>query len=729
MSLKTICLALICAATLATPASAAPHKRALLIGINDYTAAHLARQATAAERDWTNLSGAVNDAESMREMLVLLHDFAPGDIVTLTDQAATREAILHAIETHLIAQAAAGDIVFFYYAGHGSQVRNTQSDEPDQLDESIVPADSRRGAPDIRDKELRRLFNRILDRGARLTVMLDDCHSGSGARGLPAGNVVRGIKPDLRDVADGSNGGPRPEHRGALVLSASQDFEMAGETLDREDQKMRGVFTWAWMRAMRDASPGESAFDTFLRAQARLRAEMPYQEPVIAATASTRQTPFLGARDVRAERAVAAVVKIRPGGSLQLHGGWANGFSVGTELRSPRDPRVRITITALVGLGESEARIDEGHVEGGALLRPVDWVAAPARPLHFCVPRVPWSELPIAGIAHLLRIVAARRDIRWINDPTLTTPDQVLRRRAGHWELVARAGVRSFSGEDGGAEDAVNSIAAGSSLFVQLPASAALADQLMIAPRDITSNPADADYILSGRYTNRRLTYAWVRPGVTREDRRKCGVPVRSAWVNDAETLRDTAVRLQRIVAWQSIDSPPVSRSQYHLALRRDRDQTLVRGSRLAGRERYRAVLRGQNLPPRVDGRFSYVFVVDSQGESKLLYPYTASGSVENRFPIDPDSPPEEIPLARFEVSPPYGIDTYFLLTTDQPLANPSILEWSAVRQPSAKPSTSLERFLASVGGETRGPVVTTSHWSIERTTWESTPPKRGAGV
>src|SRR5204863_464530 len=182
----------------------------------------------------------------MRQMLELVHGFAPHDIVTLTDQAATRAAILRAIETHLIAPAAAGDIVFFFYAGHGSQVRNTRSDEADQLDESIVPADSRRGAPDIRDKELRRLFNRILGRGDR-----------------------------------------------------------------------------------------------------------------------------------RSERPAIAVAKILKDGTALLQGGWANGLSVGSELTLPGDPRVRVTVTALVGLGQAEARVERGRVESGMLLESAGWIAAP----------------------------------------------------------------------------------------------------------------------------------------------------------------------------------------------------------------------------------------------------------------------------------------------------------------------------------------------------------------
>src|SRR5205085_10114581 len=132
------------------------------------------------------------------------YGFDRHDTITWTDQAATRAAIFHSIENHLESGAAKDDVLLFYFAGHGSQVRNSESDERDKLDESIVPADSRAGAPDIRDKELRVLFNRILDRGARLTVILDNCHSGSGARGLPSGAQARGVQADLRDVADGT---------------------------------------------------------------------------------------------------------------------------------------------------------------------------------------------------------------------------------------------------------------------------------------------------------------------------------------------------------------------------------------------------------------------------------------------------------------------------------------------------------------------------------------------
>ncbi len=348
----------------------------MLVGINDYTASRLGRPhaAPAERREWPNLYGAVNDVTILREMLIERYGFASRDVVVLADQEATRASILEAIERHLVKPAKEDDVLFFYYAGHGSQVRNSLSEELDGLDESIVPADSRLGASDIRDKELRPLFNRILDRGARLTVILDACHSGSGVRGRRPRVRPRWVRRDDRDVADGSRG-QRPEDRGALVLAAAQDYDRAWERRD-EDGRMHGAFSWALIRAMRDAAPSEPAEETFLRAQARLRGEMPFQEPVLSGNASARRTPFLGVSS-RETRPVVAVERVRSDGTVVVQGGWAHGLSVGSELRVGD---ARLTITALLGAARSEARVDSPRaVRPGAL---ADVVRREGRPWH-----------------------------------------------------------------------------------------------------------------------------------------------------------------------------------------------------------------------------------------------------------------------------------------------------------------------------------------------------------
>jgi caspase domain-containing protein len=675
-------------------------------------------------------------------MLVLLYGFERSDIVTLTDQTATRAAILQTIDKHLVQPAAPGDVLFFYYAGHGSQVRNSLSKEPDALDESLVPADSRTGARDIRDKELRVLFNQILDRGARLTILLDNCHSGSGARGLATGEHPRGVSPDLRDVADGADHGPRPEERGALVLSASQDFDLAWETHD-ELGVFHGAFSWAWIRALRDSSAGEPAFETFLRAAARLRAETPFQEPVLAGNAEARLNPFLGVRvDRRADRTVVAVEKLRGDGSVALQGGWANGLSIGSELQIMSEGRTtaRLTITALRGLGQSDARMQTTSrvlpqsLKPGALLEVVGWAAPPARPLRVWMPRARGNVDRLTTVARMLAAEAARRRVRWISDPIDSTPVHVLRQTNADWELLGPSGCTVHLATDAAAIAAISRIPAGSSLFVQFAAPAALVDDISIGPgtdrEDIepANRPQDADYILVGRYHARRMAYAWLRPSVQSSDRRKTGLPLRSRWIEEEDdralSMRDALLRLRRIQAWHFLDSPPDARAAYRLGIRRSRDGELVKDPVVIGDERYELVLRAAATPlARTPQRYMYVFTIDSYGKSVLLFP--GSGSVENRFPVTMPPPPE-IRLGAtgsFEIAPPFGVDTYFLLTTDEPLPNPWILEWDGVRTRSTTPLTSLEQLLSLTGSSTRsGPMFTPSNWSLEKLVFESVP-------
>jgi hypothetical protein len=711
---------------------AAPHHHALLIGINDYTASTLAahpQNAPAPGRDWPNLSGAVNDVNTMRDMLVALYGFDRTDIVTLTDQAATREAILGTIEQRLVNPAAKDDVILFYFAGHGSQVRNSLSEERDKLDESLIPADSRIGAADIRDKELRMLFNRILDRGARLTVLLDNCHSSSGARGLGTGARPRGVRPDLRDVADGVTV-PRPESRGALVLAATQDVDAAWETRDAEG-KFHGAFSWAWIRSMRDSASGEPAMETFLRAQARMRTETPFQQPTIAGTAETRMAPFLGARtDRRDDRIVVAVEKVRSDGTIIIEGGWANGISAGSELRASA---ARLTVTALRGMTECEARLQSGAMpQAGALFEVTAWAPPPVRPLRIWTPRSPHTLKDIAAMARSLSSEAAKHGVKWISDPLDVTPPHLLRWSGSEWELLGE-GARERLGQNTAAIATMARLSPGSTLFVQFPAPSALVDSIATEGVEQALTPEEADYVLAGRFTGHHLSYAWVRPSVKKSDRRKTGLPVRTAWIAERKNnsrLRDTAptlhaalLTLRRIHGWQLIESPPSDRFPYQLAARRARNGILVTdGGAIIGGEKYELVLQALSQTPLapIPKRYVYAFVVDGNGKSTLLFPPSSAGSVENHF--QPAAADTEIALGEpsaFAASPPYGVDTYFLLTTEQPLPNPSVLEWDGVRAPGAL--TPLEQLLLE---PTRaiGAAVPTK-WSITRTTFESLAP------
>ncbi|HEY2323699.1 MAG TPA: hypothetical protein VGJ82_12640, partial [Thermoanaerobaculia bacterium] len=91
------------------------------------------------------------------------------------------------------------------------------------------------------------------------------------------------------------------------------------------------------------------------------------------------------------------------------------------------------------------------------------------------------------------------------------------------------------------------------------------------------------------------------------------------------------------------------------------------------------------------------------------------------------DSAPPQVDLGRVRVTPPYGVDTYFFLTTDEPLADPWVLRWDGIRGQPPQTPTALERLLAATSSATRSPasIVTHVEWSIERMVVESVAPRR----
>ena len=262
-------------------------KRALLIGINNY-------------RSVPGLQGSVNDVETMREVLVTRWGFAPSNIKVMTDEAATRAGILAALE-ELVAEAGPNDTVYFHYSGHGSQVKDLNGDEPDGLDETIVPQDGRSpNVPDIVDDELDALFARLKTPNA--VIVLDSCHSGTATRAIDI--RARSIPQDQRiDLY-----GKEETHTRAIVPVMSSRYVVISAAADTEealdgpvDGRYHGFFTYALARSMSNSPDGVSAREILngvarelTRLQAQFgRTSMP--EPQLEASSAQIDRPLLKA--------------------------------------------------------------------------------------------------------------------------------------------------------------------------------------------------------------------------------------------------------------------------------------------------------------------------------------------------------------------------------------------------------------------------------------------------
>ena len=160
-------------------------KRALLVGINQYTGIK--------KGEWQPLRGALNDVYLQQELLTLRFGFHPDDVHVLTDKAATRKNILEAFESHLIQASKPGDVVVFHFSGHGSNVIDPDKVHEDGLNGTLVPYDNDLpfGYPnvggevnDITAGTLFLLMAALKQKGvSNVTVVLDSCYAGAGVRG------------------------------------------------------------------------------------------------------------------------------------------------------------------------------------------------------------------------------------------------------------------------------------------------------------------------------------------------------------------------------------------------------------------------------------------------------------------------------------------------------------------------------------------------------------------
>ena len=192
------------------PERTTPAKWALVVGISDYT--------NFGDELGGDLPGAANDARGVAEVLVQKYGFEPDNVKLVLDGAATRDRLQAELSEWLPSVARPGDLVWFYFAGHGSQAWDLDGDEEDGLDETVCPADVMKGNTerDILDDEVGEWLNALPT--DNVIVVWDKCHAKSSTRAVVPFARPRSLDRKVKeDVAE-------PEQREA---APAQDQEMS----------------------------------------------------------------------------------------------------------------------------------------------------------------------------------------------------------------------------------------------------------------------------------------------------------------------------------------------------------------------------------------------------------------------------------------------------------------------------------------------------------------------
>jgi len=772
-------------------------RRAILVGIDNYnpdaaTQAQLLRnlkppavKRPAIEGDarywrFDNLDGAVSDVNLMK---AVLQSLGFQDFVVLTDQDATADAILQALQKNLVDDAQPGDFRLFYYSGHGNHIKNLASTKQQQEDQTLVPADNWRNVPDIRDKEISRILFAAARKGVIVTFIADSCHSGSLARGAwnsggksrtnsgtragtPGVTLHEPVANDPADTDPSTHRPIDPEMLGVLTLAAAQPNQEAREI--QTEGGPHGAFTWALAQSLRYAS--EPVDRIFARTMASLGSNGALQQPAMGGASRFSKTIF--GQAPAAGGGLTVVVDSVKGADIHLRGGTALGLFPNCRLKTVSQPAVTVEIASSEGLSGSIAHVvGQGAVKPGDVLTLDRWVVPAKAGLRVSISKA----APAAAVARAAAEFGKLRGdstIEWLDDPTAGAPTHVVSWNGSAWILETSPASANpiILGAEPAAADIKRLLPPKARLLVRLPPTTSLLPAIPLGDADhsaaeITTTPAGAQYWLWGKIADTGPVYAWLLPDSTEASVREAAaqtshasgylpLPIRSDWIKlppDAEGVRaagaeltNKALLLARIRAWLTLQSPPSQENfPYHLAFRQIVDGKLGEfkdaGDFKEGEE-YKLYLRADPAALAARGslapRWVYVFVIDHFGDSTRVFPAPNRGNEGNRLPYaqvgnKPDFQPliplaGDSPVADFGISAPFGVDSYFLLTSDNAIDNPEVFNFEGVRTETGTRGASdpLTDLLSSTSSMTRGINLRAipALWSIETVTHRSVP-------
>ena len=445
-------------AAFAPHARPAPARWALLIGISDYV--------NFGSEIGGDLPGARNDALAMRDVLVARYGFEQSNIHLVLDQAATRARIVSELKSWLPSVAKPGDLVVVYYAGHGSQMWDTNGDEEDGLDETICPTDVTKGNTDrdIADDEFNALLNAIPT--DNIVVTLDNCHAGSGTRAVTPfarpRSLARSATADVAKPANATAGKPVNSANAdrldgkILEIAAAQADEVAVDAewpgVAGAPSRHGGAFTTNFVRNLWQVPAGTSYRQIFELTVEDMKRERFAQRPNLTILRqSEEQAAFLpfGETSKSAGDAFVPVLNVSAAG-VELGGGSAAGMTVGSEY-SAGSTRLRVTkveagkaiATALNGSVSrgDRARLAAYKYPGSALLVSVADLSAANRTA---------VAARLAGLPGVAVVQAPRQFAHLIIRPA----------ERGGYHILGLDGATRHTVADGNAVDAIASLIA-----------------------------------------------------------------------------------------------------------------------------------------------------------------------------------------------------------------------------------------------------------------------------
>lgn len=236
-------------------------KRAFLVGINYKGSKY-------------ELNGCINDVIATKDLLVRIYGYQESNILIITDDTLIRPTAQNIRKgwKWLLSRSPVSDfnrsrysqfgsndkpVLFFHYSGHGSQQNDENSDESDNLDETICPIDFEKGGMISDDVIREELVNRVPS-GAKLFSLIDACHSASTLDLLWNTTISSDGSFNLARV------GKYLQTAGDVsMISGCQDFDTSSDIV--AEGKGQGALTFAFLSVLKFANYNITYDDLLLK--------------------------------------------------------------------------------------------------------------------------------------------------------------------------------------------------------------------------------------------------------------------------------------------------------------------------------------------------------------------------------------------------------------------------------------------------------------------------------
>ena len=723
--------------------SNASENRALIIGIDSYESTPETPEIYLSKRSgFKNLNGCVNDAISIKDVLLNNFHFKNENIKLLLNTEASRNNIISSIRS-LEAICDSDDILVFYFAGHGSQLKNSLSFDGSGFDQTIVPSD----LIDIRNKELNSLFSKLITKRVRLTLIFDSCHSGAITRNILTNNLipVRSL-PALEYDALDSTIPLKLEDYDALILSACQRDQLALETKD-EIGNTHGAFTMAFLKAINSVNTFQSSLSIFKQTKAILINSGKCQEPVLAANKTRQSSNLIGTKQSPYNYPLFPTLKIDSDSSIVLQAGIADGLYPGSILVKDGDSSIQLKLTQNYLVNHSKATLITGNIENissGDLFRCKKRGFAINSSLKFYVEPSTLVSENLNLVALKISAIELQNSFNIVTNPVEQIPDYVINYSTNSWKIVSLTSKEIHYIKDLSAEALANFIPPQSKVYFRLPLPPDLLKKLFSNEKTflLSTSETEADYILSGTYNNQKIEYRWILNNFEAFNKRTFSpLPNYTEAValsaNSDLQLSELAEKITRINIWLSI-SPPPSESvfPFSLALKNESTGNNINGGEVYESEHYQFILVPDTdalLSGNFYRRYVYLFGIDNSGRSNLIFPPIEYGNELNHLPQKNYDLRSEIPLGNgnisITISPPFGIDNFILLTSDFAINDLTVFNQDGVvnRTVSVSYKDSLTGLLSNLlsGKRSQADDLEFSNWDIQKIHVRSRPAKQ----